>query len=254
MRRMPSLLKKLFEHARAFVRADSGMTLPLLAISMVAMTGMVGIAIDTGRMQLVQSKLQFSLDAAGLAAGSTVSTSTLSAEASKYLNVNFNGYLGATLSGVSATANSNNTIITLTATAALPTTFMAVVGIKTITVNATSQITRAVTGLELVLVLDNTGSMSNSAGGGGSKLQALQTAATTLVTTLFSSNPPAGKLWVGIVPFTQAVNIGTGHPTWMNTTYDTSIMDRSMSTTTTDWGPSGSWMGCVDARGRGGSA
>lgn len=247
-----SLLSRFMQRIHEFYRKDSGMTLPLLAVSMIAITTLVGMAIDTGRMQLVQSKLQFSLDAAGLAAGSTVSTSTLNSEVAKYLGANFNGYLGATLTGTSATVDSTNTIITLSATATLPTTFMAVAGVNTITVSATSQISRAVTGLELVMVLDNTGSMNNSAGQSGvSKIQALQSAATTLVNTLFASNPPAGKLWVGIVPFSQAVNIGTGHPTWMNTTYDNSMVDTSGSSASTDWGPSGSWAGCVDARGSG---
>lgn len=244
-----TLLQRLLKYWRDFCHKESGMTLPLLAVSMVALTSLVGMAIDTARMQLVQSKLQFSLDAAGLAAGSTVSTATLNSEVTKYLGTNFNGYLGATLTAATATVDSTNTIITLSATATLPTTFMAIAGINTITVSANSQISRAVTGLELVLVLDNTGSMNNSAGvSGTSKIQALQTAATTLVNSLFASNPPAGKLWVGVVPFTQGVNIGTSHPTWMNATYDNSILDTSGSTTTTDWGPNGSWMGCVDAR------
>jgi Flp pilus assembly protein TadG len=246
---MFTILHKFIRELKALARDERGMTLPLLAISMVAITAMTGVAIDTGRMQMVQSKLQFSLDAAGLAAGSTVSTSTLNSEVTKYLAANFNGYLGSTMTGSSATVDNTNTVITLSATAQLPTTFMGVVGINTITVTANSQISRAVTGLELVLVLDNTGSMTNSAGESGvTKLQALQSAANTLVSSLFASNPPAGKLWVGIVPFTQAVNIGTGHPTWMNTTYDNTILDTSGTTSTTDWGPSGSWMGCVDAR------
>ncbi len=221
-----------------FYRSESGMTLPLLAVSMVMITGMVGVAIDTARAQLVQSKLQFSLDAAGLAGSSTVNTANLNAEVAKYLNANFNGYLGSTLTGNTATANSSNTVITLAATATLPSTFMNVLSIPTLTVNATSQITRAVTGLELVLVLDNTGSMSNSAGGGVSKLVAMQNAATTLVNTLFNGQATAPKnLYIGIVPFSQAVNIGTTHTTWMNST-------------TFSWGPA-SWAGCVDARGSG---
>ena len=70
-----ALLTKLKRLMLSFWTSETGMTLPLLAVSLVAITGMVGMAIDTARMQLVQSKLQFSLDAAGLAAGSTVSDS-----------------------------------------------------------------------------------------------------------------------------------------------------------------------------------
>jgi Flp pilus assembly protein TadG len=244
-----SLLLCLRSRFKAFVRSESGMTLPLLAISMVAVTSFVGLGIDTGRMQMVQSKLQFSLDAAGLAAGSTVSTASLTSEATKYLNTNFNGYLGATITGVpTVVASSDNTVFTLSATATVPTSFLGVVGINTITVTANSQITRAVTGLELVLVLDNTGSMSQSAGGSTSKIAALQSAATTLVNTLFggATTSTNGKLWVGVVPFSQAVNIGTSHTTWMDTTYDATLASMPASQGP-GWG-STSWNGCVDAR------
>ena len=258
MKRLP-LFRFLLRFIRNFARSESGMTLPLLAISMVAITGMTGIAIDTARAQLVQSKLQFSLDAAGLAGGSTVSTVNLNSEVEKYLLVNFNGYLGATLTGTNVATSNNNAVINLSATATLPSTFLSVIGVNTITVNATSQISRAVTGLELVMVLDNTGSMTNSAGGGVSKIQALQTAANALVTTLFNGQTTStnGKLWVGIVPFSQAVNIGTGHPTWMNTTYDNGLPTLQVKTTTPSatitgpgWGPT-TWGGCVDARNTG---
>ncbi len=231
-----------------FLRSERGMTLPLTALSMVAAVVLSGIAVDTGRAQMVQSKLQFSLDAAGLAAGSTVSTSTLNTEVAKYLNANFNGYMGSTLTGSSVVANSANTTFTLSATATVPSTFMGVVGVNTITVTANSQISRAVTGLELVMVLDNTGSMADSAGGSTSKIQALQTAANTLVTTLFggASTSTNGKLWVGIVPFSQAVNVGTTHTTWMNTTFDNAISTMPV-TQGPGWGTT-SWSGCVDAR------
>jgi len=233
---------------RRFIRNESGMTLPLLAVSMVVMTTLVGIAFDTSRLQLVQSNLQFSLDAAGLAAGSTVSTSDLNTEVTKYLAANFNGYLGASLSGVGSTVDSTNTIITVTATATLPTTFMAIANIKTMSVTATTQISRAVTGLELVMVLDNTGSMNDPAGGSVSKIQALQSAANALIANLFGGQTTStnNKLWVGIVPFSQAVNIGTSYPSWMNTTYDNALASMPISQGP-GWGSTG-WAGCVDAR------
>jgi hypothetical protein len=231
-----------------FFACESGMTLPLMAFSLVALTGFVGVAIDTGRMQMVQSKLQFSLDAAGLAAGSTISTTSLNSEVSKYLNANFNGYMGATVTGATVVANTANTVFTLSATASLPTTFMGTVGIKTITVTANSQVSRAVTGVELVMVLDNTGSMLNAAGGGVSKIAALKTAATAFVNNVFSAGTGNGNVWMGIVPFSQSVNIGTGHPTWLNATYDASISGMPISQGP-GWGPSSSsWGGCVDAQ------
>ena len=240
----PNLITACLKKCQFFCRSESGITLPLLALSMIAITGTVGLAIDMGRLQLVQSKLQFSLDAGGLAAGSDVAITSITADVTKYLNANFNGYMGATLSGVTTSLDATGGIITLGATATLPTTFMGVVGVTTMTASASSQITRNQSGLELILVLDNTGSMANSAGGSVTKLQALQSAANTLVSTLFGGQTVStnGKLWVGIVPFTQAVNIGTSHTTWMNTTYD-----NTLASTGPGWGTT-SWFGCVDAR------
>ena len=219
------------------LHSESGMTLPLLAFSLTMLVGLAGIAIDTARVQMVQAKLQTSLDSAGLAASSTVSTANMGAEAQKYLNTNFNGYLGATLgaNSPSITANNTNTVFTLAATATVPTTFMGALGINNVILNVSSQVSRAVTGLELVFVLDNTGSMSDTAGGNQSKIQALQTATTTLIRTLFggAATSTNGKLWVGIVPFSQAVNIGTSHPTWLGNV-NASINNN--------------WNGCVDAR------
>ena len=48
------------------------------------------------------------------------------------------------------------------------------------------------------------------------------------------------------MPFSQAVNIGTGHPTWMDTTYDTALSSMPV-TQGPGWGNT-SWVGCVDAR------
>ncbi len=238
---------RLYEKLKQFARSESGMTMPMLAISMVTLVSFAGIGIDVARMQMLQSKLQFSLDAAGLAAGATVSTAQLETEFTKYLYANFNNYMGATLSDTTVTPNADNTVFTLSARATMPTSFMGVVGIQTISVSTNSQISRAITGLELILVLDNTGSMDYTSGQPGvTKIAALKNAATTMITTMFGGATKVstnGKLWVGIVPFSQAVNIGTGHTEWMNDNYT-----YDNATTPLDWGTGNSWGGCVDAR------
>jgi Flp pilus assembly protein TadG len=209
-------------------RSEEGSVMPVIGVLVVALLGSSGAAIDTGRGQLVKAKLSSSLDAAGLAAGATVNTATLSDEAEKYLYANFNNYLGATITDFTITPNENNTVFELSATAEVPTTFMKMLGMNTITVGAESEITRASSGLELVMVLDNTGSMS------GTKLSDLKTAATDMVNILFGGSASVENLWIGLVPFSQAVNIGASRSSW--TTADSF-----------NWGPT-SWAGCVDAR------
>jgi len=214
-----------------FRRSESGMSLPMVALSFMGLVGSVGLAVDAGRLQLVQNKLSGALDAAGLAAGSTVSTVNLTTEVNKYMTANFpNGYLGATLKTVSVTPNAYNSVFTLYATAEVPATFMGAFGFTSSLVRADSEITRTTSGLELVMVLDNTGSMA------GTKLTSLKSAANKLVEILYSSNN-GQPLWIGLVPFAQGVNIGTTHSAMTDTTY----------TASKNWGKT-SWMGCVDER------
>ncbi len=234
-----SFVWHLFRLIRKFIRVESGMTLPLLAGSMVIATSMVGLAIDVARMQLVQSKLQFSLDAAGLAGGSTVSTADLTTEVNKYLYVNFNNYLGATVTNVVATPNSTTTLITLTATATLPTTFMQVLGISTITVNANSQVTRQIAGLEVTVVIDVSY---------GDDLTDFKAGLLNFIQTLFSTAAGVSdNLYVAVVPFNQTVNIGTGNTAWMDPNSDANVLAANPE----GWGPPGNnsgWGGCVMAR------
>lgn len=245
------LMKTFAEKLALFARSESGMTLPLLALSLVALMGFSGIAIDVGRAQMVQSKLQFSIDSAGLAAGATVSTANTTTEFKKYLDTNFNGYMGSSITSYSVTPNSTNTVFAMMAKATMPTTFMGILGVKSITLSAQSEISRAITGLELVFVLDNTGSMNWSSGGSDTKLAALKTASNTLLSTLFGNTTTSsnGKLWVGIVPFSQAVNVGTARTSWLRSDY---VYDSVTDTTATlDWGNGNDgtgWGGCVDAR------
>ena len=216
---------------RKFLREERGSTLPLIGLAFFALVGSVGIAVDTGRAQIVQSKLSSSLDAAGLAGGATVSTVNLTSEVTKYLNANFNSYMDAEITNLQISTSDDNGIITLSATAQLPTSFMRIFGTDTVTVRAESEITRETKGLELVLVLDNTGSMD------GQPLADLKTAANSLVDILYGGNETIEDLWVGMVPFSQAVNIGSSRTSWLD--------GHSFT-----WGPT-SWGGCVDARASG---
>lgn len=199
--------------ARRFIACDRGSVMTTMAVCAVMLIGAVGTAVDIGRAQVTQSKLQTALDAAGLAAGSMINTSDLDIEVEKYLNANFAGQtVDATLIDFVATPNADDSIISLTATATMPATFMKLFGHGTMTVSASTEITREMKGMEVALVLDVTGSMCNPC----SKIAALKTAATDLVEILFGDNQSLDDLWIGIVPFSQAVNVGTNRTAWRN--------------------------------------
>lgn len=215
--------------ARKLARLKScerGSVAPLVGVAMITLVAAVGVAVDIGRGQVAQSKLQSSLDAAGLAAGAmvgqTLDSDDLKPEAEKYLHSNFAGQtIDASITSFSLELASDQSIVTLQATATLPTTFMRVFGQQKIDVAARSEITRETKGLEVAVVLDVTGSMDDPIGGSGpdasmKKIAALRSASKDLINILFGTNSTVDDLWVGIVPFSQSVNIGTERTDWMD--------------------------------------
>ena len=73
-----------------------------------------------------------------------------------------------------------------------------------ITVTASAEILRK--GLEVALILDNTGSMK------GGKLESLRNASQDLVDILFQVPELQANLKVGIVPYSASVNVGSIAP------------------------------------------
>lgn len=216
-----------------FFRSEKGSALPLVGLAFFVLFGTVGLAIDISRRELAQAKLSNSLDAAGLAAGSTVNTTNVTTEVNKYFYANYPaGFMDGTITSLTAEVSENNTVITLTAAGRIPTAFGKIFGIMSMPISAESEITRSTKGMELVLVMDNTGSMDNN-----DKLEDMKSAATELVNILYGPDDTVDDLWVGVVPFSQAVNIGPSRTSWLNSSHYSGL----------NWGPT-SWAGCVDAR------
>ncbi len=225
------LLQHFFQ---AFRRDARGSVFVMAALTALGVVGAVGLAVDAGRAQMAQNKLQNAIDAAGLAAGASLNSADLEAVVAKYIALNFaSGNLGATLGEVDVTLSDDSQILTATATATLPTTFMTMFGKDSVTLHAETEVTRTNKGMELALVLDVTGSMCQPC----SKIDTLKSSAHDLVDILFGDNADSENLWVGIVPFSQAVNIGTEHTDWLDSTHFAGL----------DWGTT-SWAGCVEAR------
>ncbi|MFZ4124691.1 MAG: pilus assembly protein TadG-related protein [Rickettsiales bacterium] len=219
---------------KQWLNHTSGAVMPLMALSIIMLVGMTGAAVDTGRAQLVQSKLSSALDAAGLAAGSNINTQDVQAEVQKYFDANFpDRYLGSEVTELIANVSEDNTVISLSAEAVVPVRIMQVMGFDTITVRATSEITRQTKGLEVVLVLDTTGSMCTPC----SKINALKEAAHELIGILYGDEVNPEDLYVGIVPFSQNVNVGNTRTTWRDPTHWATLNWRGVT-----------WAGCVEER------
>jgi hypothetical protein len=95
--------------------------------------------------------------------------------------------------------------------------------------------------LELVMVLDNTGSMADTING-QSKLQGLQQAANALVSDVFTAGNESA--YIGLVPFTTAVNLTGALPangSWLQPSFAYNSTNVGMNAAGTQAG----WGGCA---------
>jgi Flp pilus assembly protein TadG len=183
----------------------------MVGVAIVPLVTAVGVGMDAARGYMVKAKLSQALDAAGLAGAKVMTSASRNADIQMYFNANFpNGYLGATVGTPTITPDANNANLTLTVTATVPTLFMKAAGVNTMNVGARAVVNRVLRGMELVLVMDNTGSMLSNG-----KIGAMRTAATNLINDIYGSNETINNVWVGLVPYAASVNIGTNRSTWL---------------------------------------
>lgn len=221
----------------------------ITAIAIVPLIIAIGAAVDLSRAYTVRSRLAFSLDAAGLAVGSSQGTDDeLQQIMSNFFYKNYPEEAMGT--PVSLRMVIGDKIITLSAAVDLETTFMKIAGINTLSVAYSNEITKEVKGLEVVLALDTTGSMASDG-----KIAALRSSATDLVDILFGNQNFPEKLKVGLVPFVTSVNIGNTHDDMVNwdasqwTPQGSIAVTQASYTTNADGSATGTvWKGCVKER------
>ncbi|KEQ51468.1 Tad domain-containing protein [Sphingobium chlorophenolicum] len=146
-------------------RNQAGNTLAIVAAAMLPLAGMVGGALDISRGYLAKTRLQQACDAGVLAGrkimgSSGVLSDDVTAEVQKYVNFNYpSGYLGSTAPTVSPTLGANEQI-QLTISTTVPTVVMKLFKKDSIAINASCSARNDYTNIDIVLVLDVTGSMA----------------------------------------------------------------------------------------------
>lgn len=235
-------------------RDQRGAIMMILGLIAIPLFAAIGLAVDLGRGYMLRSKLSYAIDAAGLAGGRAFESDLREDDILMFFEANFpTGYMGSVLKDGKPTIvfhDEENTIEIL-ATATIPTRFMSVAGVYDMTVSARSLIQRELRGMELVLVMDNTGSMRS-----GGKMDAMKNAATELVSILYGSREEIPQFWVALVPYAAQVNVGSDRTDWLvQQSFDP---DAPWQNTDPDnlerygyhpdhYLPT-SWKGCVEAR------
>ena len=186
---------------------EEGTAIVLLGFTIFVLVGAAGLAFDAGRGYMLNARLSQAVDAAALAGGRSLSVGDdgdYKDIIKKYFKANLpDGYMGADIPEPKIKLLDSGDEIEVTATATVPTTLMRVLGSKDIQIAARAVVHRLVKGLEVALVLDNSGSM-----GDNGKMADLKSAVNNdLLTILYGDNETIEDLYVSLVPFTGRTNL-----------------------------------------------
>lgn len=171
-----------------YMKYCKGQVAVIVALSLIVLVGMVGLAVDSGLGYGVKAKLNAAVDAASLAGARALSQGGTQAEqgtaatqaANKFFHANYpDGYLGSTptepvvtvsfLPSPNCTPPRCGTIVDVSASASVPVTFMRVYNFDLLNVSASASADRQ--SVDLAFVVDITGSMSGVASSVRSRAQ-----------------------------------------------------------------------------------
>jgi Flp pilus assembly protein TadG len=197
------------EQLTIFCRNTRGSVAIIFSLSVLALVGIVGLAIDASRAYTVSMRVASMLDAAALAGGKLLqredATETQIGEAvAAYFNLHASKKLfpGLELKNLHITADRLNSKVGVNVDINMETTFSRVVGVEKFTFNRSSEVVMKMQRIELAMVLDVTGSMND-----GGKLATMKTASKDVVDALIAPGRE-GLVRISLVPYSASVNVG----------------------------------------------
>ena len=195
------------------MRDAAGSILPISAIAMVALAGMVGGGVDMSRAYMVQNRLQNACDAGVLAGRRAVDgvnfTTAARSRAEDFFETNFDeGVQGVSNTTFTASSSNNGNTVDGTATTTVDTVIMQLFGFAEIPLSVDCSASLSVGNSDVVMVLDVTGSMGNTLGG-QTRIESLRDAMKGFYDTVSeAADGTAARIRYGFVPYSAGVNVG----------------------------------------------
>ena len=183
----------------SFRQREDGTLTVFTIMMMMLMIMMGGIAVDVMRYETRRTSLQNTLDRSTLAAASLNQTLDPRAVVDDYF---LKAGLSQYLTSVTVTQGVNYREVAANALADTQPLFLHLLGINRFDAPGHSMAEQRVNNVEVMLVLDVSGSMNSN-----NKIQNLQSAASTFVATVLA-NDGDHKISIGIVPFNGQINLG----------------------------------------------
>jgi Mg-chelatase subunit ChlD len=206
---MKALIDRMCRAMRELRAANGANVTVFFALSTVPIVGAVGAAVDYSQANSIRTAMQAAADSTALMLAKNIAAGGLSdtqigQKASDYFKAMFNRPNAQGVTVTAAYTAQSGSRVQVRATAMMKTSFTALVGVPTMQIGVNS---RADWGggskMQVVLALDNTGSMADY-----NKIGALKSATHALLDQLKAAAVNPNDVNVAIVPFAQDVNIG----------------------------------------------
>lgn len=251
-------MDNMWGHIRKYWSSKSGAIALMFGMMLPILIGVAGVSLDYSRAYLVKQRLAQALDAAALAAAaSSTDSAVIEQKVLDFFEANYpSGELGITFTPSVVIVGDE---VQVSGTAQYDTLFLGVLGIDVIDVEAATTVIREVQGIEVVLVMDNTGSMNTN-----NNIGALRNAASNFVYIMYGIDPDEGEaadpstldematrdtdyIKIGLVPYSSSVNVG---PYGLGVdkagdSYGTAFVNNPQALSYTTSSNNNSWMGCV---------
>ena len=191
-------------------RDETGNTLALVAAALFPMLGLIGGGVDIGRGYLSQSRLQQACDSGVLAARKRLGTDaavtgeipeSAATAGQRFFNLNFGrGAYGTENRTFQMTLEADFSV-SGRATVDVPTTLMAIFGFSRMPVAVECQAQLNMSNMDVMMVLDTTGSMaSTNPGDTKPKIAVLRDVVKSFHAQLEANRSPGSSLRYGFVP------------------------------------------------------
>jgi Flp pilus assembly protein TadG len=202
-----------------FLKNASGNAAMLFAAAAVPLILAAGMGVDMVRANHVQTVLQGAADAAALAGAVSGETGEAALQDIVVKYAESNGVSNAleSIASITPKLDKKNRTFSVTIKGKMDTSLMRLANISNMDVGAYAEVAMGGNALELVLVLDTTGSM-----GASGRMAALKDAAEDMVKDLMKLEKQGVDIKIGIVPFGDYVKVGMANrnKSWMSVPAD----------------------------------
>mgnify|MGYP001420484634 CR=1 FL=1 len=237
-----------------FAGDERGVTAVIFGIISTALFLTAAIALDFSRASTEQSRVQWALDAAALAASNYLGLEDEDVSGSAAANAFYKANMGANEEGtVQVDLDGAAGTVMATTSRDFGMTLLKAVPKEewrrqSTRVGAQAAVVKGSGTIEVVMALDTSGSMR------GSKIDTLKTAANNLIGIVFAGAEGTSDVKVGVVPFAASVNVGAGNAGsgWIYQGAESALpwplFQGSSSRFDILSQMNRSWRGCVEAR------